>query len=553
MGKHRLAAADHVEKVRVNPGNFAEIGGAGGKLYSDTEYQVELERIEEKFRPLVLKCKDRGVALRIGTNHGSLSERIVSRYGDTPDGMVESAMEFIYFAEAQDFNQIILSMKASNPQVMIHAYRRLAARLVAENRTYPLHLGVTEAGGGLEGRIKSASGVYSLLYDGLGDTIRVSLTESPVHEVPVAKSIVSIIDSNRLLEEENNDLETFKEIIEKRDPYAWTKPVRDGLFDPISPEKALVSYLAYAENIDEIKEDLRKINLLGPDRRPDVFWLSSDKRSELENEFRDFTFGLFLDGKIEFIDGYSCYRIDLRHYEKYADQLSELDSVFINYNPGPVEEKHSELIKRVRNDLSQLEEIVQRYPHTSLIISPNCHIGYTRIFHALMGEVGLDIPLILGYSEKEKDLSDIILESSGIIGALLLDGIGDGIEFDIQISPEQELEIAFNILQAARLRITQTEFISCPSCGRTLFDLEETTARIKSKTGHLKGLKIGVMGCIVNGPGEMADADFGYVGAGRGKINLYVGHELVKKNIPTDEADKELIDLIKSHNKWVEP
>jgi (E)-4-hydroxy-3-methylbut-2-enyl-diphosphate synthase len=556
-----LVAAEHVDKVRVNPGNFSEKKKGSMTLFTDTEYQAELERIEEKFRPLVIKCRELGKAIRIGTNHGSLSERIMNRFGDTPEGMVESAMEFVYFAEAQNFNQIVLSMKSSNPQVMMHAYRMLVARLYKENRTYPIHLGVTEAGGGTEGRIKSASGMFNLLYDGVGDTVRVSLTEDPVREIPVAKELVAMVSKSIAQQQESGKTKLFADaaanakLDSERSYFSWQKDTLN-LFTGLAEARALVEYKCRGNSFDALDADLKSIELSSKDKKPDIIWLPMDFGVEigaLKATFPDYKFGQFY------------------HPEAAIDALD-----VIALEPGtPMLDKHRELLKtkwikynlRFRNTgdmtleqikaelLAQINQVDLFAGEGKLIIAIEAQndVGTVRFMHSVISECIGRVPISLSYATTEKDINKAAVHAAGFYGALLLDGIGDSLLIRSQLAPASEMNIAYQVLQAARLRITQTEYISCPSCGRTLFDLEETTASIQARTNHLKGLKIGVMGCIVNGPGEMADADFGYVGAGKDKINLYVGHELVKKNIPTENAVSELIDLIKAHDRWVEP
>jgi (E)-4-hydroxy-3-methylbut-2-enyl-diphosphate synthase len=556
-----LVAAEHVDKVRVNPGNYSEKKKGSMTLFTDTEYQAELERIEEKFRPLVIKCRELGKAIRIGTNHGSLSERIMNRFGDTPEGMVESAMEFVYFAEAQNFNQIVLSMKSSNPQVMMHAYRMLVARLYKENRTYPIHLGVTEAGGGTEGRIKSASGMFNLLYDGVGDTVRVSLTEDPVREIPVAKELVAMVSKSIAQQQESGKTKLFADaaanakLDSERSYFSWQKDTLN-LFTSLAEARALVEYKCRGNSFDALDADLKSIELSSKDKKPDIIWLPMDFGVEigaLKATFPDYKFGQFY------------------HPEAAIDALD-----VIALEPGtPMLDKHRELLKtkwikynlRFRNTgdmtleqikaelLAQINQVDLFAGEGKLIIAIEAQndVGTVRFMHSVISECIGRVPISLSYATTEKDINKAAVHAAGFYGALLLDGIGDSLLIRSQLAPASEMNIAYQVLQAARLRITQTEYISCPSCGRTLFDLEETTASIQARTNHLKGLKIGVMGCIVNGPGEMADADFGYVGAGKDKINLYVGHELVKKNIPTENAVSELIDLIKAHDRWVEP
>jgi (E)-4-hydroxy-3-methylbut-2-enyl-diphosphate synthase len=554
-----LVAAEYVEKVRINPGNYAEKSGHLGD-YTDLEYQLELERIEEKFRPLVLRCRERGVAMRIGTNHGSLSQRIMSRFGDTPEGMVESAMEFIYFAEALNFNQIILSMKASNPQIMIWAYRLLTERMIKENRTYPLHLGVTEAGGGLEGRVKSAAGIYSLLYDGIGDTIRVSLTEDPVNEIPVARSIINAVDrrmtpsiTGTILE---NNMEVLEKIPDERDPYSWTKEFRDEVFPGLTGEKALVIHELKSVNSDMLREEMAELEKLEPERKPDVLIAAHPDRSfidvfeEKAEEFSIITDKLLYDLSPRLYAGYLVGSHELL-LEIAEDCNREKWVVAIIEPPREGDEDLDEYLYRLQSELDIIADFAEEHQRTVVLLDSPAEMGFARIVNTYMKQKAIEIPLILAECENGK--KEFVTPVAGKLGGLLLDGIGDGILLRSEGKPAEIMDLVFSILQASRLRITRTEYISCPSCGRTLFDLEKTTALIQEKTSHLKGLKIGVMGCIVNGPGEMADADFGYVGAGKNKITLYVGHKPVKKNIPEKKAVDELIELIKEHGRWIEP
>jgi len=397
-----------------------------------------------------------------------------------------------------------------------------------------------------------------LLFDGLGDTIRVSLTEAPINEIPVAVAIAEMATGNLKRSSANGYSGFFKdvayEVAESRNPFAWTKPVKKDLFVPLTSEKALVAYMASGSSVAEIKKELVEIVSLGQDRKPDLIWLENDIIGDLITEFGEFNFGLMNPGSDQLDVRYKAIMLDF-------DRLSRLENIVANnktwiqvnsqFAPGQ-SKSSSDYLQNIEMMTNKLKSLHENYPNLALGISPLKDIGIARIVHTVLGKAKTEIPLILQnqYQGDEKSFS---IKSSGVLGALLLDGIGDGIVFDSSLAPTVEMENHFAILQAARLRITQTEYISCPSCGRTLFDLEDTTARIKSRTGHLKGLKIAVMGCIVNGPGEMADDDFGYVGAGKGKINLYVGHQLVRKNIPTVEAEDELIRLIKEHNRWVEP
>lgn len=434
-----MEAAEHVDKVRVNPGNFADQKFFRVREYTDEDYAAEIERIEERFAPLVLKCRERGVAMRIGSNHGSLSDRIMNRYGDTPAGMVESALEFVRIARKHDYHDIVLSMKASNPKIMIQAYRLLVARMDEEGLDpYPLHLGVTEAGLGEDGRIKSAVGIGALLDDGLGDTVRVSLTEEPEAEVPVAQRLVAPYNAGLPA------AESFAPRAERVDPYAYARRVTRSL---------------------------------------DV-------------------------GGLHVGNGETVAVLEPAEQDLSPD-LSGLASVNVPWYDA------------------------------------------VRAYRALAARAG-DQPLHLQLDVPGDDL-EVLLRTSTVFGSLLCDGLGDSVGLTAPQPAEDRTRLLFNVLQAAGVRITKTEFVSCPSCGRTLFDLQSTTERIASRTKHLKGVKIAIMGCVVNGPGEMADADFGYVGGSPGHVNLYVGKDVVEKHVPESEADERLIALIQAHGKWQEP
>jgi (E)-4-hydroxy-3-methylbut-2-enyl-diphosphate synthase len=437
-----LEAAEHVDKVRVNPGNFADQKFFRVREYTDEDYAAEIARIEERFAPLVLKCKSRGIAMRIGSNHGSLSDRIMNRHGDTPAGMVESALEFVRIARKYDYHDIVLSMKASNPKIMIQAYRLLVARMDEEGMDpYPLHLGVTEAGLGEDGRIKSAVGIGALLDDGLGDTVRVSLTEEPEAEVPVAQRLVAPYNQGL------RAASSFAEAAEQIDPFAYTRRVS----------------------------------------------MSVDVG------------GLRVGG---------------------GETVAVLD---------PPEEALT-----TAPDLSELAS-VRGVPWCDTV----------RAYRRLAARAG-DRPIHLQVTVDGDDL-EVLLRASTVLGSLLCDGIGDSVGLSAPLPDEARSRLVFNILQAAGVRVTKTEFVSCPSCGRTLFDLQSTTERIASQTKHLKGVKIAIMGCVVNGPGEMADADFGYVGGSPGHVNLYVGKEVVEKGVPESQADERLVALIRRQGKWVDP
>ncbi|HNL00936.1 MAG TPA: (E)-4-hydroxy-3-methylbut-2-enyl-diphosphate synthase [Leptospiraceae bacterium] len=496
-----MTAVEYVEKVRINPGNFADRKFFELREYTDSQYEEELERIHDAFRPLVLRARELGRALRIGTNHGSLSDRIMNRYGDTALGMVESALEFIRIAEHYDFRDIIISMKASNPGVMIQAYRLLVARFRRENMDYPLHLGVTEAGGGKDGRIKSSIGIGSLLDDGIGDTIRVSLTEDSIHEIPVARKIASYYDARRALAgtSENGKKELEKIYIQSFPYHRYDRRGSDActVIGGKNPIK-----IGMREELVR-PEDAASLKARGLD------FVISKNQTPSSNS------GLPVIG---------------------ADLLSDV-SLFA---PEELETAVPQMKSAKMVSIHTNEQDITRS---------------TRLAAAAMKQNGLNLPIIL--FARFSSLEEALYQASIHFGGLLLDGIGDALVIDIAgAGPDQAnhlLDLSLDVLQATRLRLSKTEFISCPSCGRTLFDLQDTTARIQKRTGHLKGVKIAIMGCVVNGPGEMADADFGYVGAGPGKIHLYRGKEIVKKSIPSEIADEELVRLIQEHGMWVEP
>ena len=479
-----MEAAKWVEKIRVNPGNYADSKKFKIIEYSDAQYAAELERIRERFTPLVLFCQEHGRPIRIGTNHGSLSDRIMNRYGDTPLGMVESALEFARIARDLGFHDLIFSMKASNPKVMIAAYRLLVARLAAEGSdwNYPLHLGVTEAGDGEDGRIKSAIGIGSLLADGIGDTIRVSLTEDSVHEIPVAKALAASVC----------DLRTNATVTDRR--YSW---------DPFSYQ-----------------------------------------RRETRTIERD---GVSMGGG-------ELVRVVVRRAtrEKIAHKLDRMG----DYQPEIVYENADVREVDPRDD----EAIAALNAHATdclVTIRDGLDLPIITAFRLLAAKLDPRHPILLKdvsnpATETEQDFLPVLIHASTNIGSLLCDGIGDAVLVQGEAAPGQSLRLAYNILQAAGTRIFKTDYVACPSCGRTLFNLQSTTALIRAATSHLKGVKIAIMGCIVNGPGEMADADFGYVGGAPGKINLYVGKTAVKFNIPEAEAVERLQDLIREHGRWVD-
>lgn len=535
-------AARIVEKVRVNPGNYADRKKFEHIEYTDLSYEAELERIREKFTPLVRICKEHGTAMRIGTNHGSLSDRILSRYGDTPMGMVESAMEFLHICRDEDFHEIVLSMKASNTLVMVQAYRLLVNRMMAEGMNYPLHLGVTEAGDGEDGRLKSAVGIGTLLEDGLGDTVRVSLTEDPEFEIPVARALVDRYNGPRI---GNRDIPPIDR--SPIDPFDHVRRVTREVLNigGINVPRVLAD-LSGRENITPASFFALGYNYSVPLDK----WNLSDQACDyiyLGRNVADFE----IPGTLGLVYDYSIWKkhrhrprtypfITLRDYMTEPKLQSDLTFVFC----GPVEFSSVE-INRLKSDPSAVLMLDSGHPHGMADVR--------RLIFSLM-ENECDVPVLVGKYCNELTDDQLQLYSATDIGALLIDGLGDGAYIMTENCGNDQLvnRTVFGILQATRTRISKTEYISCPSCGRTLFDLQETTARIRARTSHLKGIKIGIMGCIVNGPGEMADADYGYVGVGKEKITLYKGREVVKKNIDTERALDELVELIRQHGDWVE-
>ena len=531
-------AAKIVEKVRINPGNYADKKKFEEIEYTDKSYQNELKRIKEKFTPLVKICKENKTAMRIGTNHGSLSDRILSRYGDTPKGMVESAMEFLRICRDENYHEIILSMKASNTRVMVQAYRLLVAEMIKESMNYPLHLGVTEAGEAEDGRIKSAVGIGTLLEDGIGDTIRVSLTEAPEHEMPVAFNLLKNFNGRdnkiRIKEITKYPLTPFNYVKRKsravKNIGGNNVPVVLTLLDKKSKIKPS-SFYPYGYNYS-VPLDKWNIN----DQATDYIFLG-------DNDI-DFE----VPGTLRLIYNFKKWKINKKGHPIFStkEYLSCIEiSKELNFIEISINDISNELIDKIKNDKTAV-----------LMLNTNNSNGVAeqrKVFIDLINQ-NVDNPVIIK-REYEKISSELLqLYAASDIGALLIDGLGDG----IAINNKQDGEglhinsTSFGILQASRTRISKTEYISCPSCGRTLFDLQETTAKIRKVTDHLKGVKIGIMGCIVNGPGEMADADYGYVGTRPGKITLYKEKNIVRKNIDEEEAVNALIDLIKEHGDWVE-
>ncbi len=548
-----MIAADHVEKVRINPGNYADRKLFAVKEYTDQEYAGELEHMAEKFLPLVKKCKSNGVAMRIGTNHGSLSDRIMNRFGDTPEGMVESALEFVRLCESENYFDLILSMKASSPFIMISAYRLLAERMAELGMNYPFHLGVTEAGEGEDGRIKSAVGIGSLLEDGIGDTVRVSLTEDSIYEIPVAQALVKKF----------NDLAKWPEEQESVPKFPWhpierqrrhSHELKMGATAIGGSQTFGVASTWDLEKID-FSEKLKKLaKATEVELRGDWLNLKSPEAPQaLAPQVQQIR-----DAVPELQVGYST-----QHLATALAALKIFDAVLWQVNPDTSAGEISQLVLAAAKKEKMVElrfnslaaslewlDLLRSLPPVLLSLETVDPIHEYRKLAAKLIQEKVHHPLHLYV--KAKAFQAPILEGASTLGSLLMDGIGDSIEV-ADLPWEEAIRLDFNILQATRLRISKAEFIACPSCGRTLFDLQETTQRIKSKTAHLKGVKIAIMGCIVNGPGEMADADFGYVGGGPGKIHLYVGKECVEKNIPSSVADQKLIDLIKTHGKWMEP
>ena len=527
-------AARIVEKVRVNHGNYADRKKFEIHDYSDEAYREKLDRIRERFVPLVRICKEHGTAMRIGTNHGSLSDRIMSRYGDTPLGMVESAMEFLRIAEDENYHDIILSMKASNTQVMVQAYRLLIKTMVEEGMNYPLHLGVTEAGEAEDGRIKSAVGIGTLMEDGLGDTIRVSLTEDPEAEIPVAQVLV-----NRYGTREN---------------HAPIPEIKSFPYDPFFRRKRKTNTLLNlgGEEVPRVFGDLsEKKSITYRDLMPfGYIYSESQDKWHISDQAVDFLF--IGDNSINFeIPG----TLGIVQNSESLDEKEQHYPLFSMDNGNAIPEDRVSFLK-IKSNIEFFEIIDIPYMNnTVLVLETDNEHGYAeqRRFFVECMKNKIQNPIVVKRSYRHCSKDELLLYSATDLGGLQLDGFGDGIWIEYDHDAGFVNETAFGILQASRSRISKTEYISCPSCGRTLFDLQETTAKIRARTDHLKGVKIGIMGCIVNGPGEMADADYGYVGTGVGKISLYKGQDVIEKNIPAESAVDVLIHLIDFHGDWIEP
>ena len=530
-------AAKIVEKVRINPGNYADKKKFEEIDYTDESYNNELLRIEEKFTPLVQICKQNNTSMRIGTNHGSLSDRILSRYGDTPKGMVESALEFIRICRKHDYHNIVISMKASNTRVMVHAYRLLVNEMIKEGMKYPLHLGVTEAGEGEDGRIKSAVGIGTLLSEGIGDTIRVSLTEAPEHEMPVAQKILdhfkNIHNHKKIAETKQHQIDYFQ--YKKRKTFQVENIGNKNV--PI-----VISDLSNRKKITQASFFSLGYRYSVPLDKWHISEMASDFIYIGENEIN-----FEIPGTLRIISNYSSWMkhkkgfpiFNLKEYEKIKDFSETLN--FLKIYDHEITPSLIDILKNNKSLVIFLESE-----------NINCIAAMRKFFFELMEEK-IENPIIISRKYEFNDDEQLQISASIDIGSLLIDGLGDGICISSNNCSNKMLNsISFGILQASRTRISKTEYISCPSCGRTLFDLQETTAKIRKVTDHLKGVKIGIMGCIVNGPGEMADADYGYVGTGPGKITLYKEKTVVKKNVPESKAVDALIDLIKENGDWVD-
>ena len=527
-----MEAAKWVDKVRINPGNYADSKKFVIREYTGEQYAAELNRIRERFSPLVDLSKKRGIAMRIGTNHGSLSDRILNRYGDTPLGMVESALEFARIARDLDYHDFVFSMKASNPKIMIAAYRLLVARLneLGRDWNYPLHLGVTEAGEGEDARIKSAIGIGSLLADGIGDTIRVSLTEDSPHEIPVAKALIENIQRT------SNAQRPTLNVQLSFDPFSYQRRATEtlavaGIVDPGQGVKLggseLIRVVVRQANFDKIAHKIEKMG----DYKPEIVYETAeivevDPRDDtavakINSESTSHLVTVRDDVELPVIAAFRLLaaKLQARHPILLKDTLRR---------PTANDEARMTIDERSPNDGMKKEQSDVSVHASGFVIPSSLVIRHSSFLQTL-------------------------LTASTNVGSLLCDGIGDAILVQGEEAPGQALRLSYNILQAAGSRIFKTDYVACPSCGRTLFNLQTTTAKIKAATSHLKGVKIAIMGCIVNGPGEMADADFGYVGGAPGKVNLYVGKTAVKFNIPEAEAVDRLQDLIREHGKWMEP
>jgi len=526
-------AARLVEKVRVNPGNYADRKQFAVVVYDDAAYQAELDRIYDRFVPLVRICKEHGTAMRIGTNHGSLSDRIVNRYGDNPLGMVESALEFLRIAESESYTNIVLSMKSSNPVVMVHAYRLLAEKLNSEGlKPYPFHLGVTEAGDGEDGRIKSSIGIGALLHDGIGDTIRVSLTEEPEAEVPVAQALAFRVyddaasSSAHSVERRHLHTTQVASIGGENVPRVFAFVNEAANLQPAD----LAPYgHVYDATLDKWHMRDQAIEFFVVASSPFTFQLPSGTR-----QIMDAAQWLVQEDKLFCVPCFSTV-----NYLKASEKHAVMNVVYC--------ESHDLTPEFLA--IAATDQTLVLFVQTKGVASYHTQ---TSVFETLKAH-NVIAPVVLDHCNDTQNREHCIIETSSDVGPVFVDGHANGIMLTtFHNDPAADLSLAYGILQASRTRMSKTEYISCPSCGRTLFDLQETTAMIRSHTDHLKSVKIGIMGCIVNGPGEMADADYGYVGSGPDRITLYRGQELVKRNIPKANAVDELINIIKDDGKWIE-
>lgn len=544
-------AAGIVEKVRINPGNYADKKKFEVIEYSDESYQEELDRIRQRFLPLIKICKKHGTAMRIGTNHGSLSDRIMSRYGDTPLGMVESALEFLRICEEEEYYDIVISMKSSNTQVMVQAYRLLVQKLDEGGfKPYPLHLGVTEAGDGEDGRVKSAVGIGTLLEDGLGDTVRVSLTEDPEFEAPVAASLI-----DRYTDRKGH------------------QPIAEIDAYPLAPfeyskRETMEVYNIGGSNVPRVITDISKIEGLSEKELKNVghFYLPELDKWKMNDQGCDFVFTgsnpipFMLPNGLKEIQHYTVW-------EKAEDKTNKFPAYTLDSlrNGGNFHLSLNFLLLEDVEVYQAIPLLIGRKDFIIILRSDNAH-NMPALRRAMVSLIQdrLVIPVIFHVNYPDQENDKTMLYTATDVGGLLIDGLGDGIMIGMQrsgkINRDEILSqiklhnsVSFGVLQAARTRMSKTEYISCPSCGRTLFDLQETTAMIRKRTDHLKGVKIGIMGCIVNGPGEMADADYGYVGSGKGKITLYKGKEVMKRSVSSERAVDELINIIKKDGQWIEP
>ena len=580
-----MEAVEHVEKVRVNPGNYADKKKFAVKEYTEADYGQELERLHETFSPLVVRAKELGRAMRIGTNHGSLSDSIMNRYGDTPLGMVESALEFLRIARSHHYHDLVLSMKASNPKVMIQAYRLLVQRMLQEDMHYPLHLGVTEAGDGEDGRIKSAIGIGSLLLDGLGDTIRVSLTEDSVYEIPVAQAIAKKAMS---LWTTSQPSAASLLLTDRIDPYHFSRrettlaelsaKCRVG---PEQPPRVIVRVGSVAELCAACEAlasprltDTPAEGLLVPvtsatdlqtvaaflssaargDASPPKKWGGEFLAVELAAAIAPAVLAPLLSTSPVRLLLVRSFNADESQLLKQLLLLARQSRHFLAAEISPENFATHESTLRELGDANLIFTLTS----TGSPPSASHATGAYRQLLERLRAIGSNAPIWIRNTagtavQGDPSFLSKLLEASFLTGGLLCDGVGDLVSIETEHDVTRATKLAYNVLQGAGARISKTEFVACPSCGRTLFDLQTTTQRIRAQTGHLKGVKIAIMGCIVNGPGEMADADFGYVGGAPGKINLYVGKNCVQYNIPQIEADGRLIALIREHGKWADP